>query len=1834
MPESVTTPAAENAGTTRPASSNRRPRYKTIRNQNLAAMANSESTFVGKNKKVAIIGKPHEKGVSFERFIEDVLGFVVLEYEEGDDLELLLESQSDDFEKAADTKLPELKSTEDTAKVMFEADYAEYRKREKSYKNNKKKLFGLIYGQCTPTLLASIKSQKQYSEKYKEKDIVWLLEIIKRLSVGIDDNANDLLTAHDALKLFYNMVQGRTETNEKYMERFKETWNAAVATSGSIKCLVPEVLNKSDKYKDLDEEAKVEATKALYYFIHADRLRYGTKINQVNAAVVLGTDQYPTTLDKAYAILTETQKQLERERLRSNNYGNRSRNEQGQSNYQGNRTIPDGENIVMGTDRRVFNVQCNRCNAWGHYASACPQVSNTVSIKTSNNISDDNILTSLCYILDTGSTHTTVKDKDDLINLTNLFKNKVLNMRSSTGNILRYHQKGTLQPFGVESYYNPDTAANILAFHSLSKLKDAYMLYDSRHGDCFRLIHKNGKELQFQNCGDGLYTFVNPIHNKVFNHMGHYKKDILDMDERQQNNIKSETNKINEEVREQNSIKSETKNTKEKEQKIIIKRNNTQYLQTIKGNELLMTNKERDRAKAARELQEYLGWPSTQEYINIINGNEIRNADVTVDDIKRALTLFGEPTACLRGKMTRRRPLSHDTLEFVQQPLPIQLHDKRVELYVDLYKFAGTWFIIMESSRIKYIDIEVATSQSIEHLIQHVTNEIDKYSARGLQISGVHVDNQFYKSEFERAIKPANLIPYAAEEHVSIIERRIRTVKERMRSILSGLPYKALPNVMIRGLAKKVKSMLNKFPARNGGVSKTISPEEIIEGKRKMDGNRKRINFGQFAEIHDGTTNKADARSVGGIAMYATNDREGFAFMCLDTGKSRHSNNWTIKPITEDIITRVENIAKDMIDTNELIEELDIYELSEELDSAERKENILRAERRAQREEIMEEDRNINNDTTEHSDNIAVDVYEQSQRNEQDGVVQPDETDNEQSISDESNQNESITENNDQNINNELDIMQNNENIIELESNEIEAENVDDNIETVVDENISVNNTGENEQQEDNNNIDTENRRIIEQNIVDDIERQLITEEVQDGTQIVDNIIEKEDVDIQEDHNTDIMINTGNISIEDDDLEAHIGKKDDIIEETDITRYQLRQRARSRINEMIGNRSPKRIVNDIKERVKKRIIPEKTRYQPRRNVKSREDCRKEIIEGSSNMNKNIGTQCFQRKGRGYSREFRRLRKKYINAAEVLFGDSKNDTRNIDEYKACVNTCFAQQFSANKGFKEYGERAVTAMMKELVQLDKGAIEGKPVIEAIDYESISKDERNKALDAVNLIELKRDGRLKGRSCANGSKQRSYLTEYDSVASPTVSLEGFFTTLLIGAYEEREHISFDVPGAFLQAEMPDDKLVLLRFRGRMADMLGEVNNEYYKHIKYENGKKVLYVKVIRAIYGCIESALQWYKLFTTTLQDMGFTINPYDKYIANKLVNGSQLTVAWHVDDCLASHKDSKVLDEFADNMIKEFGAMTITKGMDHDFLGMRIGFNKDKSVTVDMRAQIRQVIEEFEKFDTSDTAVVTPAAHHLFTVNHECEKLDKEKSIAFHSITSKLGYIMKRGRPDIETSISFLMKRVSKSDKDDWNKLRRIIGFLKGSIDDVRVIGATSITEIMTFVDSSYAVHDNMRSHTGGLVSFGIGAAHTRSTTSKINVKSATESELVSASEYLPYTIWFKHFMEEQGYKIKDNVLYQDNKSAILMEINGRNSCTGNSRHIHIRYFWMKDRVANKEVRVEYLPTHIMLADYFTKPLQGSQFRLLREFIMGWRPMNELVLLKNSDTKCED
>jgi len=182
----------------------------------------------------------------------------------------------------------------------------------------------------------------------------------------------------------------------------------------------------------------------------------------------------------------------------------------------------------------------------------------------------------------------------------------------------------------------------------------------------------------------------------------------------------------------------------------------------------------------------------------------------------------------------------------------------------------------------------------------------------------------------------------------------------------------------------------------------------------------------------------------------------------------------------------------------------------------------------------------------------------------------------------------------------------------------------------------------------------------------------------------------------------------------------------------------------------------------------------------------------------------------------------------------------------------------------------------------------------------------------------------------------------------------------------------------------------------------------------------------------------------------------------------------------------------------------------------------------------------------------------------------------------------------------------------------------LGFLKGTFNDLRIIGADSLRDLHVWVDALHAVHENMRGHTGGTMSMGTGTLHNKSSKQKFNTRSTTESEVVSVSEYLPYDIWQVNFFREQGYDIRNNYIYQDNEHAMKLEKNGRNSCTGNSRHVEIKFFWVKDRVDNKEVEIKFCPTTLMLADYFTKPLQGNVFRRFRDVIMGKTHINELLL----------
>ena len=103
--------------------------------------------------------------------------------------------------------------------------------------------------------------------------------------------------------------------------------------------------------------------------------------------------------------------------------------------------------------------------------------------------------------------------------------------------------------------------------------------------------------------------------------------------------------------------------------------------------------------------------------------------------------------------------------------------------------------------------------------------------------------------------------------------------------------------------------------------------------------------------------------------------------------------------------------------------------------------------------------------------------------------------------------------------------------------------------------------------------------------------------------------------------------------------------------------------------------------------------------------------------------------------------------------------------------------------------------------------------------------------------------------------------------------------------------------------------------------------------------------------------------------------------------------------------------------------------------------------------------------------------------------------------------------------------------------------------------------------------------------------------------------------MAADDFAGPMIWTRRFLEAQGYPVKDNILFQDNKSAMLLEQNGRKSAGKRSRHIAIRYFFLTDQKAKGNISIEYCPTNEMIADYFTKPLVGAKFMQFRDQIMG-------------------
>jgi hypothetical protein len=214
-----------------------------------------------------------------------------------------------------------------------------------------------------------------------------------------------------------------------------------------------------------------------------------------------------------------------------------------------------------------------------------------------------------------------------------------------------------------------------------------------------------------------------------------------------------------------------------------------------------------------------------------------------------------------------------------------------------------------------------------------------------------------------------------------------------------------------------------------------------------------------------------------------------------------------------------------------------------------------------------------------------------------------------------------------------------------------------------------------------------------------------------------------------------------------------------------------------------------------------------------------------------------------------------------------------------------------------------------------------------------------------------------------------------------------------------------------------------------------------------------------------------------------------------------------------------------------------------------------------------------------------------------------------------MVAKFLYLAKRARPDVLLAVSFLATRVINPTIQDLSKLERLVYYLNGTKDLCLTLSVIDGLKVHAYIDASHGSHPNFKGHTGGVITIGKGAIHTKSAKQKLNSKSSSETELIGLSDYASQVIWTRHFLEAQGYTLEPITIFQDNQSTTMAMVKRGRPVSESTRHIAIRYYFIKHYVDNNEITLEYLPTEDMVADILTKPLQGALFRHLRSKLLN-------------------
>lgn len=444
-----------------------------------------------------------------------------------------------------------------------------------------------------------------------------------------------------------------------------------------------------------------------------------------------------------------------------------------------------------------------------------------------------------------------------------------------------------------------------------------------------------------------------------------------------------------------------------------------------------------------------------------------------------------------------------------------------------------------------------------------------------------------------------------------------------------------------------------------------------------------------------------------------------------------------------------------------------------------------------------------------------------------------------------------------------------------------------------------------------------------------------------------------------------------------------------------------------------------------------------------------------------------------------------------------------------------------------------------------------------------------------------------KFKARLVAQGFSQK-FGTDYDQIFAPVARQTTFRTLLSIASKENLFVRHIDAKSAFLNGELKETI-----YMKQPPGYESEENPNFVCHLK-------------KSIYGLKQAANVWNNEIHTFLIKLNFEQSKNDSCLYSRRVMNDWCFLLIYVDDIILFSKSNEAIDNIIKLIASKFDIHDL--GEIKYYLGMEVTKDNDGIYHLSQSHYIDKVVKDFCMANAKTSNVPMQLNYGKAEPNDEFLLSNSE----YQSLIGSLLYISVNTRPDISSSISILAQKVSKPKQEDWNELKRVLKYLKGTSTLKLALAEKNFSGNLLhgYADANFAENKiDRKSNTGYLFKVNGGVVSWTSRKQNCVSLSSTEAEFIALSEACKETIWLQRILLDMQQKFETpTVIYEDNQSCLKLIQNQKLS--NRTKHIDTRYHFVKDHIEKGAITCTYLETEKMLADILTKPLAANRFTKLR------------------------